>query len=220
MRLEAPNYDSTNKVWRDSSGNSRNVTRVIGTPSITTTTGNGASKSIQVIAGGTSDKFYFDNDPISTNWTVFALSRYSGASNRNRIISGNYSAGAYQDSNGNWLIGQWNGGAAIAHHNGWIANVSTTPAGYSASDWIMSTSFPYNYRANGVSRGTSGGTAELPPIGINTISTEVSDYQVAEVIIFDRTLSSADILQVEDYFDEIHSQLVPELAVVATHSPR
>ncbi len=203
MRLEAPNYDSTNKIWRDSSGNSRNVTRVVGTPTITTSTiGNGSSKSFQTIAGVTADKFYFDNDPISTNWTVLALSRYSGAGNRARILAGNYSASAYQDSNGNWLMGHWNGGAAIAHHNGWIANVYTTPAGYTVSDWIMSTSFPYNYRANGISRGTSGGTAELPPIGINTHTGEQSDYQVAEVIIFDRTLSSSEISQVEDYFDE------------------
>jgi hypothetical protein len=202
MRLEAPNYDSINKIWRDSSGNSRNVTRVIGTPTITTTTGNGASKSFQTIAGGTADKFYFDNDPISTNWTVLALSRYSGASNRARILSGNYSGGAYQDSSGNWLMGHWGGRAAVAHFNDWLANSSTTPAGFTETDWVMSTGIPYNYRYNGVLRGSSGGTAVLPPIGINTYTGEQSDYQVAEVIIFDRTLSSSEIAQVEDYFDE------------------
>jgi uncharacterized repeat protein (TIGR02543 family) len=147
MRLVASDYDATNKEWRDSSGNSRNVTRVIGSPTLVTTTGNGATKSFQTIAGGTADKFYFDNDPISTNWTVFALSRYSGANNRNRIISGNYSANDYQDSSGNWLFGQYGGKAALAHYNGWVSPDST-PAGQNLTDWVMSTAYPYNYRNN------------------------------------------------------------------------
>lgn len=218
MRLVASDYDAANKIWRDSSGNSRNVTRIIGTPSLTTSSGNGSSKTISVIAGGVNDKIYFDNAPISTNWTVFALSRYSGASNRNRIISGNYSASAYQDSSGNWLMGQWNGQAAVGHFNGWVANSSATPAGLTVTDWVMSTGFPYNYRYNGISRGTSGGTAELPPIGINTISTEVSDYQVAEVIIYDRTLTSSEITQVEDYFDETYGLSYAKVGTYQTAS--
>jgi uncharacterized repeat protein (TIGR02543 family) len=201
MRLVASDYDAANKVWRDSSGNSRNVTRVIGNPTLVTTTGNGSSKSFQTIAGGTADKFYFDNDPISTNWTVFALSRYSGASNRGRIISGNYAAGASQDSNGNWLFGQWAGQAAVAHYNSWVSS-SSAPVGLNLTDWVMSTAYPSNYRYNGIVRGTSGGTAELPPLGINTWTGEQSDYQVAEVIIFNRTLNLSEIRQIEDYFAE------------------
>ena len=201
MRLVASDYDATNKIWRDSSGNSRNVTRVTGNPTLVTTTGNGSSKSFQTIAGGTADKFYFDNDPISTNWTVFALSRYSGASNRGRIISGNYSAGASQDSNANWLFGQWDGQAAVAHYNGWVSS-SSTPAGLNLTNWVMSTAYPSNYRYNGIVRGTSGGTAELPPLGINSWTGEQSDYQVAEVIIFNRTLNLTEIRQIEDYFAE------------------
>jgi uncharacterized repeat protein (TIGR02543 family) len=201
MRLVASDYDATNKVWRDSSGNSRNVTRVIGSPTLVTTTGNGATKSFQTIAGGTADKFYFDNDPISTNWTVFALSRFSGANNRNRIISGNYAADAYQDSSGNWLFGQYGGKAGLAHYNAWVSPDST-PAGLNLTDWVMSTAYPFNYRYNGIARGTSGGTAELPPLGINTFTGQQSDYQVAEVIIFNRTLTLSEIRQIEDYFDE------------------
>ena len=201
MRLVATDYDATNKIWRDSSGNSRNVTRVIGNPTLVTTTGNGSSKSIQTIAGGTADKFYFDNDPISTNWTVFALSRYSSASNRARIISGNNSTGVAEDSNANWLFGQWGGQAAVAHYNGWVS-ATTAPAGLTLTDWVMSTAYPSNYRYNGIVRGTSGGSAELPPLGINTWTGEQSDYQVAEVIIFNRTLSLSEIRQIEDYFAE------------------
>ena len=201
MRLVASDYDATNKIWRDSSGNSRNVTRVIGSPTLVTTTGNGASKSFQTVAGGTADKFYFDNDPISTNWTVFALSRYSGANNRNRIITGNFAASAWQDSSANWLFGQYGGKAALAHYNGWVT-ADSTPAGLNLTDWVMSTAYPSNYRYNGLVRATSGGTAVLPPLGINTWTGEQSDYQVAEVIIFNRTLTLSEIGQIEDYFDE------------------
>jgi hypothetical protein len=66
----------------------------------------------------------------------------------------------------------------------------------------MSTAYPSNYRYNGIARGTSGGTAELPPLGINTFTGQQSDYQVAEVIIFNRTLTLSEIRQIEDYFDE------------------
>ena len=215
LRLVASDYDATTKVWRDSSGNSRNVTRVIGSPTLVTTTGNGATKSFQTVAGGTSDKFYFDNDPISTNWTVFALSRFSGANNRNRIISGNYASDAYQDSSGNWLFGQYGGMAAIAHYNGWVSPVST-PAGLNLTDWVMSTAYPSNYRYNGIARGTSGGTAELPPLGINTFTGQQSDYQVAEVIIFNRTLTLSEIRQIEDYFDERYGLSYSKVGIYQT----
>ena len=215
MRLVASDYDATNKVWRDSSGNSRNVTRVIGSPTLVTTTGNGATKSFQTLAGGTSDKFYFDNDPISTNWTVFALSRYSGANNRARIITGNYAASAWQDSSANWLFGHWDGKAALAHYNGWVTATST-PAGLNLTDWVMSTAYPSNYRYNGLVRGTSGGTAVLPPLGINTWTGEQSDYEVAEVIIFNRTLTLSEIGQIEDYFDERYGLAYPKVGAYQT----
>lgn len=217
MRLVASDYDAANKIWRDSSGNSRNVTRIVGSPSLTTSSGNGSSKTIQVIAGGINDKIYFDNAPISTSWTVVALSRYSGASNRNRIISGNYSSAAYQDSSGNWLFGQYNGKAGLAHYNGWVS-ADSTPVGLTLTDWVMSTAYPYNYRYNGIVRGTSGGTAELPPLGINTFEGQLSDYQVAEVIIFNRTLTSSEITQVEDYFDETYGLSYAKVGTYQTAS--
>jgi len=219
MRLVASDYDAANKIWRDSSGNSRNVTRIAGAPTVSTVTGNGASKSFQTVAGGTSDKIYIDNDPILTNWTVFALSRYSSAIYRNRIISGNYAGGSCQPStsNCNWLIGQYGGKAAVAHFNGWVSPDST-PSGQSLSDWVMSTGYPSNYRYNGTPRGTSGGTSELPPLGINTYSGEVSDFQIAEIIIFDRTLTASEIGQVEDYFDETYGLVYSKVGTYKTAS--
>ena len=189
MRFEASNYDPTNKIWKDSSGSARDVpsSKITGTPSLVTVQAgqNGSQKTIQVVAGGTSESIRFNNPTFTTgNWTFFTFARYSGT-NRNRIF----------DAEGqNWLDGFYGGMSGVAHHNSWITNTVDRHG----NNWVLSSSYRNTYRSNGVTRGTSGGDANFYPMAANYVR-EQSDFQIAEVIIFNRELSPAEVSQVEDY---------------------
>jgi uncharacterized repeat protein (TIGR02543 family) len=195
MRFKAEDYNVATKLWRDSSGNGRNTSLVRGTPSvITTTSGNGNSKVFQVVSGGTSDGIKFNNPTFSgSTYTLITVARYSGAT-KQRIFDGD---------GDNYLHGFFNGKSGVAHHNGWV----TTETDRHGSNWVLGTSFASNYRSNGSSRGTSGGTSTLAPLGLNFgtyYATQSSNFEVAEVLIFNYQLSAAQIAQVEDYLSQTY----------------
>ena len=77
---------------------------------------------------------------------------------------------------------------------GWISDVVNRHG----DNWVLSASYRNTYRSNGVTRGISGGDSNFYPMAINYVR-ETSDYQIAEVIIFNRELSTSEVTQVEDY---------------------
>lgn len=188
MRFRAADYDTSTRTWYDSSGNGRSTSLITGTLPTLSTTGsaaNGASKSFQVVAGTTATKINFNN-PELTNYTLFNVARYVGT-NRQRIVQSNDHA---------QLFGFWSELSGVAYHNGWVTQYATTVHN---DNWVLSTDYALNYRSNGTSRGASGGVNYLSPIGINWDGTQTGDFQIAEVLIFDRTLTLSEIQLVEDY---------------------
>jgi uncharacterized repeat protein (TIGR02543 family) len=190
MRFKAEDYDATKKIWIDSSGNGRNTSLVRGTPSvITTSSGNGNSKTFKVLSGGTADGIKFANPTFTGSaYTLITVARYSGVT-KQRIFDGD---------GDNYLHGFFNGASGVAHHNGWVTGSSDVHG----NNWVLGTSFASNYRSNGVSRGTSGGTTPLGPLSINYgtyFASQSSNFEVAEVLIFNSQLTAAQIAQVEDY---------------------
>jgi uncharacterized repeat protein (TIGR02543 family) len=195
MRFKAEDYNANTKLWLDSSGNGRNTSLVRGTPSVvTTSSGNGNSKTFKVVAGGTSDGIKFGNPTFaSSTYTLITVARYSGAT-KQRIFDGD---------GDNYLHGFFNGASGVAHHNGWVTGQSDVHG----SNWVLGTSFASNYRSNGISRGTSGGTANLGPLGLNYgtyFATQSSNFEVAEVLIFNYQLNATQIRQVEDYLSQTY----------------
>jgi len=189
MEYKASDYNPATKVWRDSSGNSRDTLplNVTGTLEkvMSTASANGSRCAFPVIQGGTSDQIRFGNTAMyGGNYTLFHVARYNGGT-RGRIVNG---------INDDYISGFWNGQAGVAHHQGWLISTGITPV----DNWVISTSANGLYRANGVTRSTSGGVDYIPEIGLNTHG-ERSDYQVAELILFDRRLTDTEIKQVEDY---------------------
>jgi uncharacterized repeat protein (TIGR02543 family) len=199
MRFKASDYNPTTKTWVDSSGNNRSTSFVRGTPSvITTTTGNGNTKTFKVVTGGTSDGIKFGNPTLSNStYTLFTVARYSGAA-KQRIFDG---------TGDNYLHGFFNGASGVAHHNGWV----TAQSNVHGSNWVLGTSFASNYRSNGTSRGTSGGTTALGPMSINYgtyYAGQSSNFEVAEVLIFNYQLNATQIAQVEDYLSQTYGVAV------------
>ena len=194
MRYKASDYDATAKTWRDSSGNARNVSLINGSPSVVTTTANtnGSSKAIQVLQGVTTDRITFDN-PTTTGgrYTLFSLVRYNSAlsAKQERILN---------SVDNTWFTGHHGDKAGVSYHEGtWLKSTSTvTPV----TNWVLGTDYTSSYRSNGnqITVASNGG-ANLRRLGINTYVAEASDFQIAEIILYDRALTLAEIRQVEEY---------------------
>ncbi|MEI8286416.1 MAG: YDG domain-containing protein, partial [Actinomycetes bacterium] len=177
--------DSSRAAWVDSSSNGRPSTAVGGLPAVMTATGNGATTSFRTVWGVTAQNLTFASH--SSPYTMFGLSRYNGASKRRIFTS----------TSGNWLTGQYEGTAGVAYHNGWLTS-GTAPA--SPTGWLLTTDQNNLYRANGKTAALTANAQSLSvPLTINTWSSELSDWQAPEVILFNRELTASEIRRVESY---------------------
>ena len=127
---------------------------------------------------------------LPATYTLFHVARYSGG-NESRI---------FQSATGNWLSGFWGGLAGQAFHNGWLTNSTTD---YFGRNWVISTDQNSLYR--GFSGGTTvegtggGGTSARLAINTGSYPNERSDWEIAEIIVYPRTLSVAEYTTVENW---------------------
>jgi hypothetical protein len=163
-------------VWSDLSGAGNNTTAFTGTPLAGT----------NYIYGGTGDSLTWPTAILPTTYTFFHVARHSGAT-RQRIFQGLTS---------NFLSGFHIGTSGVAYHEGWI----TPDTDLHGRNWVMSTDQNSLYRSNGVTRGTTGGNGLTTRLALNTgAAVQPSDWQCAEVLVYNRTLTGGEISQVESY---------------------
>ena len=196
-RYQAKDYVIDINVWQDSSGNTRNIP-----PAYITKTGlaiknqtigrNDVSTSFLALQGTPDSRIQLTDTELKS-FTLFHVARYVDGSTSNGRIFTTYS------SSHNWLSGFWMNKVAIAYHDGWLSNPDA--AGFS-SNWILSTDKPRLYRANGVSTTAyrNVGGSYLPQLIVN--SYEPGNFLIADVIIFDRVLSTDDISTMERYLGQ------------------
>lgn len=214
MRFKASDYNSTQKIWYDSSGNGRDTSYIKGAPSITTTTvnQNGSTKSFQTMTGDSTAGVQFKNPTFAdSQWTIFSVARYTGTQS-----SG--SARIFDGESGNLLFGFYGNSSGVMHSGGWVTSNSGDWTATSASNtfgqnWVISTGQTDFYKGYGYNKaGTAatsitgtgdGGTNTFAGLTINAGQYVASDYSsawaVAEVIMFDRKLSASEMQQVQDY---------------------
>ena len=176
-------YDATtfaNNVWSDNTG-SYDTDASRGTVSISATQLNG----YDILEGAPTDGMRFPTGIVTGSYTLFHLTRYNGTELR-----------IFQGVTNNWLSGFWSGRAGVAHHDSWLGAYNDIHG----TDWVLSTDQNYLYRSNGVQRGT-GSSGSAPQIGLNygSFTGEYSDWQCAEVIVFNRHLNATEYGQVEQY---------------------
>lgn len=178
-RYTPDSFNTSTGEWEDTIG-SNNATTSRGTVA----TKNTALGGYKVLYGGTGDGLLFPTSILPSTYTLFHVTRYSGGTEK-RILIGN---------GGNWLSGHWDGNAGVAFHNGWL----TSQTDYNGTDWSIYTDQNSLFRDAGTVRGTSGGNASTR-LGINSGDyTEYSDWECAEIIVFNRLLSTSEIETVED----------------------
>lgn len=174
----------SSSTWTDRSGNGNNATVTRGTVSVVTTTGNGAKNTFLSLQGGTGDGIQFPAAILPSTYTLFHVTRYNGT--RSRILTGIFN---------NWLSGHWSGATGVAFHEGWL----TGQPDNHANAWVLSTDQINLYRSNGVTRATSGGT-QSTRLSVNAgVNSEYSDWQCAEIIVYNTALSANDYIATEEY---------------------
>jgi hypothetical protein len=151
-------------------------------------------RSFPFLYGGQSDGLRFPTDTMddTKDYTLFHVARYykpSGTPIRGRIFDGVSS---------NWLSGFYAGKSGVAYHNGWL----TAQTNRHGDTWIVSCDQKDLYISNGVDRTITGSGSTSRQLSINYgigVSTESSDWAVAEVIIYDKELTSSEYKSVQAY---------------------
>lgn len=170
-------------TWSDDI-NTYDTNSSTGTPAISSSQLNG----YDILEGSTSDGLKWPSGILPSNYTLFHVARYNGGTER-RI---------FDASNTNWLSGFHGGNAGVAYHNTWM----TPQTDHHGTDWVISTDQLSLYRSNGVQRNTSNGSS-AGDLTINMgLYAETSDWQCAEVIIFDRILTQTEYEYVEQYLSK------------------
>jgi len=175
----------TGTQWTDLSGNNNHVTTFSGTISKTAF----PNSTLTYLSGSTTASITWPTSVLPTTYTLFHVTRYNGAT-RQRILT-SASGGT------NWLSGHWQGISGVAHHNTWITQSSVDIHG---NNWVISSDQNNTYRSQGTSRTTititNGPNVRL---GVNTWAGELSDWAIAEVIVYNRALTAAEVDDVESY---------------------
>jgi len=129
----------------------------------------------------------------TSNYTLFHVTRYynpTGSPTRGRIFDG---------LGNNWLSGFYDSRSGVAYHNSWLTPLTDLHG----NQWVLSTDQRNMYRSNGTDRTSSGySNGASGQLTINyglLVSLDSSDWACAEVIVFDRELTSAEYLSVEAY---------------------
>lgn len=196
-RYIASNYNPYTNIWYDSSDNKRHIPSSqitsTGLSLVKISAGNGASNSFTVLAGTTSSVIQLTTSSL-LSYTLFTVARYVGT-NQYRIFTSNINSTNY------WLSGFWGGQNKVAYHEGWLTDNTKG----STTNWIVSSDSQGIYRANNLSYVTiSNNYPSMPAMGINLTSNEKSDFQVADVIIYNSWLSTANIVSVENYLMNLY----------------
>ncbi len=186
-------WNGSTLVDETGSGNNSNASRggAITTATSTTT-------GLKYIYGGTSAGLQFPSAILPPTYTLFHLTRYNGGS-RGRIMNGNSS---------NWLSTHHAGSSTRCYHEGYLYDDDFVNS--NVLSWCLTSDQNSLYRMNGRTFGTSGGSASTA-LTINYgyyIETESSDWAVYCFFVYNRTLSLAEIQDMEAYLRAQYQTLI------------
>eukprot|EP01083_Nonionella_stella_P311385 1110183_1 len=185
-------FDFDENAWFDKSGFCRNVESefISGTVNINTDLNNKA-----YLTGTTSTSMAFPHDVLPQDYTFFHVAKWNDGGARNRI---------FQSFDYDFLSGfDESASSGVAFHENWI-----TPAvDIHGADWVVSTDSRSLYRSNGVSRHSDNQSPAYHTnkykLGLNTGlytgTTYTSDWSVAEIVVFDKTLNPPEYKCMENY---------------------
>jgi alpha-tubulin suppressor-like RCC1 family protein len=200
------------KAWLDRSGACNHVVDISGVVAVSPSGINSRS----YVSGSFSTGLLWPASILPQTFTLFHVTRYDASPNgrRGRI---------FQGLSNNWLSGHWGFTgvpmSGVAFHDTVFATNQTNLHG---AEWVVSAHRNADYRSQGVSRTvtSASSTARLCINRSAVYPTEVSDWAVAEVLVYNRNLSDAEVAAVEAYLDAKYNALsvFPPCPLVASAS--
>ena len=198
--MDGDTWDANANQWLDKSGNNNHSSNTVGSVTVNTHSGGaGANGTFTYLAGNTNAGIRITAGwPNNAPYTFFHITRYTG-SNRSRI---------WQGLSGNWLSGHWSGRRGVFYHNGWLNSGSQG----TLDNWVQCTDSQSLVRINRAAGAWTGGGGFSPDgIAINNAGSggccnanERSNWNTAVVIIYDRTLSEAEMSTMETFLFNIY----------------
>ena len=132
--------------------------------------------------------------------TVFVVSRLTGVTN-GRVLTCNLDSGG-----NNWLLGHHGGTSNAYYAEGWVYDSSGASTSFQIymGDWSGSSTDLANFYINGTAYATNNTAASAGPnkLGINYFSIQTSTCEAAEIIVFNRVLSTTERKQVHTYLGQ------------------
>jgi hypothetical protein len=188
---------TTVSQWRDKSGFNYHMV-----PKSSGPTRSAVLNSRKVLAFTASQTI--GNDVIDltyTTSTVFVVSRYVAGTNQ-RVLTCNLDS-----SGGNWLLGHWGGYVNQYYAEGWVSYQvygNDTVWRVYMGDYSGVNTDLANIYSNGTAIVTNSTAASggLRKLGVNYFSGEMSTCEVAEIVVFNRVLSTAERRLVDTYLGQ------------------
>jgi hypothetical protein len=204
LRLEAENFNTSTNQWVATNGTTRSGGSIRGTVSkVTSTSAAGTTATFPVVKGGTTAGITL-TDVRLPDYTFCSVARIPTPTTVGSTTAGGRLFDAAIGA-GNWLSGYWAGYMNRFWKEGWFSSPNTANDG----NFHLICDRKNSVRWDGSLSGTSGGsTTDLPQLTINNgnytspggaAASEASDWEVAEVLIYNTTLSDSQVLQIEGY---------------------
>ncbi|MEI8375032.1 MAG: TIGR03790 family protein [Planctomycetota bacterium] len=179
-------------TWPDQSGNGRNLTQsnAANQPSVVLNAINGLPV-VQFNGNGVlGNATNFGN-----NYTIFSVSNMLGT-NKQRLIT----------ANNNWLLGYWGGNKDAMYAEGWVNSGSLADTAVHVYGATGNNGGPTSFYDGGTLLASNNGGITGPnglSLGAfnNTPSVEGSAGNIAEIVVYDHTLSDADRAAVVSYLN-------------------
>jgi hypothetical protein len=187
---------TTVSQWRDKSGFNYHMVPKSGGPTRTA-----ILNSRKALAFTTSQTIGNNSIDLSTSAnTVFVVSRLTGTTN-GRVLTCNLDA-----SGNNWLLGHHGGTSNAYYAEGWVYDSTGASTSFQIymGDWSGSSTDLANFYINGTAYATNNTAASQGPkyLGLNYYSVQTSTCEAAEIIIFNRILTTPERRLVHTYLGQ------------------
>jgi len=154
--------------------------------------GDGAANAVTFITGTTTTKLLWPESSIPSTFTVCSVTRYTGGS-RERI----FDCANSPSQAANWLHGHWNSLRGVAYYEEW----KTSEANHGVlDDWLVmcgtnaGATAPGNIILDQDEIGTADGGVGNLRLNIGYIDSEVSDWAMHSLLIWDYSLGTVPAL--------------------------
>ena len=189
---ESGKFDLANHKWANTIEKNGNDAQLGSGLTEFSESGNGAAKTVNGLKGTPNDTIFF-GPVIKATFSICSVTRYTNSASAERILQG---------EGNNWLHGHYQGHTGLAYYGDWMtADVDNIT---SPTNWVVMCGTNAGSQlklANGANVGTATGGKGDVKLWINYGDSpdQVSDFAIAEVMVWDRGLTNSEMFEASSY---------------------